>query len=67
LSDVVGLRIPSTDLERIKRLMAQGIGLENTEALQVCMAAYDIINNTRHSGPFTDAVNKAFTEATRGE
>jgi len=44
------------------RNMAQTLGYENTETLQVVMAAYDIINNTRHSGVFRDAVDKAFKE-----
>jgi len=45
------------------RGMAQEMGYENTETLQICMAAYDIINNTRHGGAFTRAVQKAVTEA----
>jgi len=49
------------------RTLAKGIELENTEALQVCMAAYDIINNTRYSGPFKEAVDKAFKEAAHVE
>lgn len=48
------------------RKMAKDLGFENTEALQVVMAAYDIINNTRHGGVFTNAVKKAVTEA-RGD
>jgi len=46
------------------RRLAKGIELENTEALQVCMAAYDIINSTRYGDAFSDATRKAFTEAT---
>ena len=48
------------------RSLAKSMGYENTEALQVVMAAYDIINNTRHGGVFTNAVKKAVTEA-RGD
>ena len=45
------------------RDLAKGIDMENTEALQICMAAYDIINSTNYGGRFTDAVNRAFKEA----
>ena len=45
------------------RSLAQGIGQENTEALQICMVAYDVINSTNYGGRFTDAVNRAFKEA----
>ena len=33
-----------------------------TEAVQVLLAAYDIINGTGHGGRFTEAVKKAFAE-----
>lgn len=49
------------------RALARALGMENTEALQVCMVAYDVINNTRYSGPFGDAVKTAFKEETTGE
>ena len=49
------------------RDLAKGIGQENTEALQICMVAYDVINNTNYGGRFTDAVNRAFKEAAQGE
>lgn len=48
------------------RALAQGLGMENTEALQVCMAAYDIINST-HGGSFKEAADRAFKEAAQGE
>ena len=49
------------------RRLAKGIELENTEALQVVMAAYDIINSTRYSGSFGEAVEQAFTEARQSD
>ena len=45
------------------RRLAQEANLENTETLQVCMAAYDIINSSLYGGKFTEAVKKAFAEA----
>ena len=49
------------------RALAQSIGMENTEALQVVMAAYDIINNTRYGEYFSDATHKALAEITKIE
>ena len=49
------------------RRLAQDVQLENTEALQVVMAAYDIINSTRYSGSFGEAVEQAFTEARQSD
>ena len=54
-----------TEVAETFRRFAGGIGMENTEALQVCLAAYDIINNTKYSGAFSEAVCKAFAEATQ--
>lgn len=34
----------------------------NSEAVQVLLAAYDIINGTGHGGEFTEAVKKALEE-----
>jgi len=49
------------------RQMAQSMNQENTEALQIVMVAYDVINNSNSGARFTDAVYKAFAEIAKVE